>query len=132
MTLKTLTTLIDTAKALATPDAQYAWLRSYARYAPVNQGIKTMTNFVPGCEHPAWMSYTITDRGVKFGITSDGADTRGVAGIVVQALNGLTAQEIRATDFSEFRDIARYLNNRQQRTLNAMLNRIKDIIGETE
>ena len=130
MALKTLTSLIDQAKALDTPDAQYAWVRSHAKYAPVNHGIKNMANFVPGCEHPAWLSYTLTESGVRFGITSDGADTRGVAGIVVQALNGLTAQEIRATDFSEFRDIARYLNNRQQRTLNAMLNRIKDIIGE--
>ena len=61
-------------------------------------------------------------------ISSDGTDSQGVAGIIVQALHGLNVAEIRSVDFSEFREIARYLNNRQQRTLNAILNKIKDTI----
>ena len=75
---------------------------------------------------------TLTGRGIKFSINTEGSDSQGVAGIVVQALNGLTAREIRSVDFSEFRDIARYLNNRQQRTLNAILNNIKNIIGDSQ
>lgn len=76
------------------------------------------------------MDYEVSESGINFMISADGIDSQGVAGIVVQALNGLNAHEIRNLNFSEFRDIARYLNNRQQRTLNAMLNRIKDTIGD--
>ena len=129
MALKTLTSLVDQAKALTTPDAQASWVRAQSRHAPNDRSIRDMKNFVPGCEHPTWIAYVLTERGIMFTISCDGSDSHGVAGIVTQALNRLTAQEIRATDFSEFRDIARYLNNRQQRTLNAMLNYIKDIIG---
>ena len=99
---------------------------------PITNLSETWGNFVPGTEHPVWMSYSSTPRGITFDISCDGADSQGVAGIIVQALSGLTAREIRAIDFSEFRDIARYLNNRQQRTLNAMLNRIKDTIGDSK
>jgi sulfur transfer protein SufE len=132
MALKTLEKIITQAKVLTTRDAQAVWVRSQAKHAPNDLTIRDMPNFVPGCEHPVWMSYVLTERGIKFAICCDGSDSQGVAGIIVQALNGLTAQEIRALDFSEFRDIARYLNNRQQRTLNAMLNRIKDTIGSSE
>ena len=129
MALKTLTALTDQTKKLESQDSLAQWVRAQAKFAPKNLSIKNMKNFVPGCEHPVWIDYTITGQGIKFGFYCDGTDSQGVAGIVVQALNGLTAQEIRATDFSEFREIARYLNNRQQRTLNAILNRIKEIIS---
>jgi len=132
MALKTLTSLIAEAKTLTTRDLQAAWVRSQSKHAPNDLSIRDMRNFVPGCEHPVWMSYVLTERGIKFAISCDGSDSQGVAGIIVRALNGLTALEIRSLDFSEFRDIARYLNNRQQRTLNAMLNRIKDTIGSSE
>lgn len=131
MALKTLTSMIAEAKNLTTRDAQALWVRSLAKHAPNDRSIRDMRNFVAGCEHPVWMSYVLTERGIKFAISCDGTDSQGVAGIIVKALNGLTAQEIRALDFSEFRDIARYLNNRQQRTLNAMLNSIKDTIGKS-
>ena len=130
MALKTLTSLIDQARSLTDKTTLAKWVRDQAKYAPNNPAIRDMTNFVPGTEHPVWMSYTLTGSGITFDISCDGSDSQGVAGIIVQALSGLTAREIRQTDFSEFRDIARYLNNRQQRTLNAMLNRIKDIIGD--
>ena len=132
MALQTLTSMIAEAKTLTTRDAQAAWVRSLAKRAPNDMSIRDMSNFVPGCEHPVWMSYELTNHGIKFAMCCDGTDSQGVAGIVVEALNGLTAREIRAIDFSEFRDIARYLNNRQQRTLNAMLNRIKDTIGDSK
>lgn len=132
MALKTLTDMLSEAKALTSQEAQSAWVRSQSKHAPNDRSIRDMRNFVPGCEHPTWIAFVLTERGINFTMSSDGADSQGVAGIVVQALNGLTAQEIRNTDFSEFRDVARYLNNRQQRTLNAMLNHIKDIIGESQ
>ena len=131
MALKTLTDLIDHARTLTTPDSQAQWVRSLSKHAPNDRSIRDMRNLVAGCEHLVWMSYVLTERGIKFAISCDGTDSQGVAGIIVCALNGLTAQEIRALDFSEFRDIARYLNNRQQRTLNSMLNRIKDTIGHS-
>ena len=130
MALKTLTDLIEHAKTLPTRDAQAQWVRSQGKYAPNDRSIRDMKNFVPGCEHPVWMSYNNASDNITFTLSCDGADSQGVAGVIVQALSGLTVKEIRVIDFSEFRDIARYLNNRQQRTLNAMLNRIKDIIGE--
>ena len=123
---------MDEARAITDQTSLAKWVRSQSKHAPQNSDARDMTNYVPGTEHPTWMSYTMTERGVVFSISTDGADTLGVAGIVVRALNGLTAQEIRATDFSEFRDIARYLNNRQQRTLNALLNQIKSIIGDSK
>jgi len=129
MALKTLTSLIEQAKAITDQTSLAKWVRAQGKSAPNNKTIRDMKNFVPGTEHPVWMTYTITHTGVTFDISCDGSDSQGVAGIIVQALEGLTAREIRAIDFSEFRDIARYLNNRQQRTLNAMLNQIKDTIG---
>ena len=132
MALKTLTDLMDEAKTLRSQDAQSAWVRGLSKYAPNDRSIRDMKNFVAGCEHPTWIDYLLIEHGIKFSISSDGTDSQGVAGLVVRTLNGLTAQEIRATDFSEFRDIARYLNNKQQRTLNAILNHIKEIIGHSE
>ena len=128
MALKTLTSVIEQARAITDQTSLAKWIRDQAQYAPNNRSIRDMSNFVPGTEHPVWMSYNITGTGVTFDISCDGTDSQGVAGIIVQALEGLTAREIRAIDFSEFRDIARYLNNRQQRTLNALLNCVKDII----
>lgn len=132
MALKTLSDLISEAKTLTSRDAQAAWVRSLCKHAPNDQSIRDMSNFVAGCEHPVWIDYVLVENGIRFSISCDGTDSQGVAGLVVKALNGLTAQEIRNLDFSEFRDIARYLNNRQQRTLNAMLNHIKDIIGDSQ
>ncbi len=132
MALKTLTDLTEQAKQLPNTVAQAEWVRRQSKHTPNDRSIRDMRNFVPGCEHPTWIDYILIEHGIKFSISSDGTDSQGVAGIVVQALNGLTAQEIRATDFSEFREIARYLNNRQQRTLNAILNYIKDIIGNSQ
>ena len=132
MALKTLTDLTAQAKQLPNTVAQAEWVRRQSKHSPNDKSIRDMRNFVPGCEHPTWIDYILIEHGIKFSISSDGTDSQGVAGIVVQALNGLTAQEIRATDFSEFREIARYLNNRQQRTMNAILNYIKDIIGNNK
>lgn len=131
MALKTLKNLISEAQELTTPEAQAEWIRRLSRVTRASQAHTDMTNFVPGCEHPTWLSYELNDQGVVFAITSKHPDSQGVAGIVTLALDGLTVQEIRLLNFSEFRDIARYLNNRQQRTLNALLNRIKDLIGDT-
>ena len=130
MELKTLNTIKEELKQLPDTQSQTQWVRAQCRHVPNDRSIRQMPNFVPGTEHPAWISYEIMPHGVKFTMSSDSNDTQGVAGIVVRALDGLTAKEIRSINFSEFRDIARYLNNRQQRTLNALLNRIKDIIGE--
>lgn len=130
MALKTLTSLIAEAKALPDREAQAVWLRQKRTNAPDDKSIRDMKNFVPGCEHPVWLSYNLHHRHIEFRFSCDHIDSQGVAGIIVEALSGLSASDIRSTNFSEFRDIARYLNNRQQRTLNAMLNRIKDIIGE--
>lgn len=124
--------MIAEARELPTPEAQAIWLRGKAKFATDNRSIRTMDNFVPGCEHPAWFKCDLVGTQAKFSFSCDGVDTQGVGGIIMQSLTGLTVKEIRSIDFSEFRDIARYLNNRQQRSLNAMLNRIKDIIGDSE
>ena len=132
MALKTLTSLIAEARELPSQEAQAVWLRSKAKLALNNRSIRTMENFVPGCEHPAWMMCEVTDNKARFSFRTDGIDSQGVCGIIIEALTGLTIKEIRVIDFSEFRDIARYLNNRQQRTLNAMLNRIKHTLGDSK
>lgn len=128
MALKTLTSLIAEARELPTTEAQALWVRGKAKIAHNNRTIRTMENFVPGCEHPAWMMCDVMGNKAMFSFSTDGLDTQGVAGIVMEALTGLNVTEIRALDFSEFRDIARYMNNRQQRTLNALLNCVKDIV----
>ena len=120
--------MIREARELPTPEAQAQWVRGKAKLAHNNKTIRTMENFVPGCEHPAWMSCDVIGNKAMFSFSTDGLDTQGVAGIVIEALTGLTVTEIRSLDFSEFRDIARYMNNRQQRTLNALLNCVKDLI----
>ena len=120
--------MIREARELPTREAQAVWLRGKAKIAHNNKSIRTMENFVPGCEHPAWMSCDVIGNKAMFSFSTDGPDTQGVAGIVIEALTGLTVTEIRNLDFSEFRDIARYMNNRQQRTLNALLNCVKDLI----
>jgi len=120
--------MIREARELPTPEAQSQWVRGKAKLAHNNRTIRTMENFVPGCEHPAWMSCDVIGNKAMFSFSTDGPDTQGVAGIVIEALTGLTVTEIRSLDFSEFRDIARYMNNRQQRTLNALLNCVKDLI----
>ena len=132
MALQTLTSLISEARELTTLEAQALWVRDKARVAHNNRGIRSMENFVPGCEHPAWMMCEVTDNKARFIFSTDGIDGQGVCGIIIEALTGLTIKEIRVIDFSEFRDIARYLNNRQQRTLNAMLNRIKHTLGDSK
>jgi sulfur transfer protein SufE len=132
MALHNLKSLIDQAKEIPDRDRLARWIRDQGKHAPNNTSNRNIKNFVPGCEHPVWISYTVKGSGVTFDISCDGSDSQGVAGIVVQALGGLTAREIRAIDFSEFREIARYLNNRQQRTLNAILNKIKDTIGDSK
>ena len=128
MALNTLTELISEASKLHSQASQATWVRHQSIHASSNNSIRSMKNFVPGCEHPTWLAFSATESGIKFMISSDGTDSRGVAGIIVQALHGLNVAEIRSVDFSEFREIARYLNNRQQRTLNAILNTIKDTI----
>ena len=132
MALQTLTSLIDQAKTITDQTSLSKWVRDQAQYAPNNRSIRDMSNFVPGCEHPTWLKCDLVATQAKFSFSCDGVDTQGVGGIIMQSLTGLTVKEIRSIDFSEFRDLARYLNNRQQRSLNAMLNRIKDIIGDSE
>ena len=124
--------MIAEARELPTPEAQAIWLRGKAKFATDNRSIRTMDNFVPGCEHPAWFKCDLVGTQAKFSFSCDGVDTQGVGGIIMQSLTGLTVKEIRSIDFSEFRDIARYLNNRQQRTLNAMLNRVKHTLGDSK
>ena len=128
MALKTLTSLIAEARELPTPETQALWLRGKAKLAIDNRSIRTMENFVPGCEHPAWLRCDVVGNQARFSFSCDGIDTQGVGGIIMQALTGLNVTEIRSLDFAEFRDLARYMNNRQQRTLNALLNCVKEII----
>ena len=99
MALKTLTSLIAEARELPTPVSQAQWVRSKAKHALDNRSIRTMENFVPGCEHPAWLKCDLSDTQANFSFSCDGVDSQGVAGIVIEALTGLTIKEIRHIDF---------------------------------
>lgn len=81
---------------LADPKERYRLLLSFAKQLPVlPESERRPENRVMGCTAQAWVAASLTAQGVvSFAAASDSELTAGLAAVLVQALSGLTPQQV--------------------------------------
>lgn len=83
-------------QSLADSKAQYRLLLQYAKQLPqLDLASKTATNRVMGCTSEVWMTARLDKHNrVQFAGDSNSDLTRGLCAVLVQAMSGMTPQEV--------------------------------------
>ena len=89
-------------------------------------------NYVHGCQSQVWLIHHYDEASDKlfFLIDSDAMIVRGLAAIILVALNGKTPRELLATDIDELferLDLFRHISPTRGNGLRAMVGKIRDI-----
>jgi cysteine desulfuration protein SufE len=94
-------------------------------------------NYVHGCQSQVWLihHYDETSGKLYLLIDSDAIIVRGLAGIILVALNGKSPRDLLATDIDELfeqLDLFRHISPTRGNGLRAMVGKIRDIAAITE
>jgi cysteine desulfuration protein SufE len=88
-------------------------------------------NYVHGCQSQVWLIHHYNDSGKLYLlIESDAIIVRGLAAIILIALNGKTPRDLLATDIDELfeqLDLFRHISPTRGNGLRAMVGKIRDI-----
>ena len=93
-------------------------------------------NYVHGCQSQVWLIHHHNEASGKLYllIDSDAIIVRGLAAIILIALNGKTPRDLLATDIDELfeqLDLFRHISPTRGNGLRAMVGKIRDIAAET-
>lgn len=93
-------------------------------------------NYVHGCQSQVWLIHHYDESSGKLYllIDSDAIIVRGLAAIILVALNGKTPRDLLATDIDELfeqLDLFRHISPTRGNGLRAMVGKIRDIAAET-
>ena len=93
-------------------------------------------NYVHGCQSQVWLIHHYDEQSGKLYllIDSDAIIVRGLAAIILVALNGKTPRDLLATDIDELfeqLDLFRHISPTRGNGLRAMVGKIRDIAAET-
>ena len=93
-------------------------------------------NYVHGCQSQVWLIHHYDEQSGKLYllIDSDAIIVRGLAAIILVALNGKSPRDLLATDIDELfeqLDLFRHISPTRGNGLRAMVGRIRDVAAET-
>jgi len=129
----TLEEVLDAFEFLDDWEERYAYIIDLGRQLPpFPDEARIEDNYVHGCQSQVWLihHYDETADRLYLLIDSDAMIVRGLAAIVLVALNGKSPRELLATDIDELferLDLFRHISPTRGNGLRAMVNRIRDI-----
>jgi len=130
------TTLDDVLEAFELLDdweERYAYIIDLGKQLPsFHESERTEQNYVHGCQSQVCLieHYDITNDRLYLLIDSDAIIVRGLAAIILIALNGRAPRELLSTDIDELfeqLDLFRHISPTRGNGLRAMVGRIRDI-----
>ena len=129
----TISDILDTVEFLDDWEERYSYIIDLGKSLPTfNDLDKTEQNLVHGCQSQVWLSHFFDkESGIMYVmIDSDAIIVKGLAAIVLAALNGKTPTAIVEEDVEELftkMDLMRHISPTRGNGLRSMLERIKTI-----
>ncbi|PXX93661.1 Fe-S metabolism protein SufE [Marinobacter vulgaris] len=133
----TLDDVVDGFEFLDDWEERYAFIIDLGKQLPAfPDDERTEENYVHGCQSQVWLIHHYDEQSGKLYllIDSDAIIVRGLAAIILVALNGKTPRELLATDIDELfeqLDLFRHISPTRGNGLRAMVGKIRDIAAET-
>ncbi|MDX1553433.1 MAG: SufE family protein [Marinobacter sp.] len=133
----TLEDVLDGFEFLDDWEERYAFIIDLGKQLPpFPDEERTEENYVHGCQSQVWLihHYDETTGKLYLLIDSDAIIVRGLAAIILVALNGKTPRDLLATDIDELfeqLDLFRHISPTRGNGLRAMVGKIRDIAAET-
>ena len=100
------------------------------RLPPLNDADKCEANLVHGCESQVWLVGRLHDGHWQFAANSDARLIRGLVALLLARVNGLSAEELRQVDLSDWFNqlgLSRQLSPSRSNGLNAVLQRMSEL-----
>ncbi|HLV78400.1 MAG TPA: SufE family protein [Marinobacter sp.] len=129
----TLADVLDAFEFLDDWEERYAYIIDLGKQLPAfPDEARTEENYVHGCQSQVWLiHHQDEDSGKLFLlIDSDAMIVRGLAAIILVALNGRTPRDLLATDIDELfeqLDLFRHISPTRGNGLRSMVGKIRDI-----
>ena len=129
----TLEDVLDAFEFLDDWEERYAYIIDLGKQLPgFPDDERVEENYVHGCQSQVWLIHRYDEDGGKLFllIDSDAMIVRGLAAIILVALNGKTPRELLATDIDELfeqLDLFRHISPTRGNGLRAMVGKIRDI-----
>ena len=129
----TLADVLDAFDFLDDWEERYAYIIDLGKQLPAFPDAERVeTNYVHGCQSQVWLIHHYDEDSGKLFllIDSDAMIVRGLAAIILVALNGKTPRELLATDIDELfeqLDLFRHISPTRGNGLRAMVGKIRDI-----
>lgn len=117
-------------------EERYAYIIDLGKQLPAfPEQERTDENFVHGCQSQVWLSHRVDEGSGKLYllIDSDAMIVRGLAAIILVALNGKTPRELLTTDIDELferLDLFRHISPTRGNGLRAMIGKIRDLAAK--
>ncbi|MGM0563805.1 MAG: SufE family protein [Pseudomonadota bacterium] len=112
-------------------EERYAYIIDLGRQLPeFPESEKIEDNYVHGCQSQVWLIHQVEDGKLYLLIDSDAIIVRGLAAIVLTALNAKTPQELIDTDVDDLfqqLDLFRHISPTRGNGLRAMVEKIRRI-----
>lgn len=87
--------IVERFQQITEPKRRYEYLIWFAKRVPeLPEAEKVATNKVPGCVSQVYITAELRNGNVTFRGTSDAQITKGLVGLLIEGLNGLTPNEI--------------------------------------
>jgi sulfur transfer protein SufE len=131
MSTNTLETYIETINDIKDYSEFVEWVNLLSKQLTVDPSIRTPEYFVYGCQVSTWFKCSVDDNKLFFSFDSDSNFAKGVVKILLDIIDGSTAEEIKRLSFYDFRQISRYLPTERQRTLQIILNKAHELANTT-
>ena len=129
----TLEDVLDAFEFLDDWEERYAYIIDLGKQRPgFPDDERVEENYVHGCQSQVWLIHRYDEDSGKLFllIDSDAMIVRGLAAIILVALNGKTPRELLATDIDELfeqLDLFRHISPTRGNGLRAMVGKIRDI-----
>ncbi|WP_375177465.1 SufE family protein [Marinobacter mobilis] len=132
----TLDDVFDAFEFLDDWEERYAYIIDLGKQLPAfPDNERTEENYVHGCQSQVWLTHfqDESDSKLYLMIDSDAMIVRGLAAIILVALNGKTPRDLLTTDIDELferLDLFRHISPTRGNGLRAMVGKIRDIAAQ--
>lgn len=133
----TLEDVLDGFEFLDDWEERYAFIIDLGKQLPAfPDDERKEENYVHGCQSQVWLIHHYDEQSGKLYllIDSDAIIVRGLAAIILVALNGKSPRDLLATDIDELfeqLDLFRHISPTRGNGLRAMVGKIRDVAAET-
>ena len=133
----TLEDVLDGFEFLDDWEERYAFIIDLGKQLPAfPDDERREENYVYGCQSQVWLIHHYDEQSGKLYllIDSDAIIVRGLAAIILVALNGKSPRDLLATDIDELfeqLDLFRHISPTRGNGLRAMVGKIRDVAAET-